>query len=49
MANITIFNGNFLTMESRLGHAKMMIFVQKCMGKKQHQKLPENVIFRCQN
>ncbi len=30
------------SMESRLGHAHKMMFPLKCIGKKQHQKLPEN-------
>ena len=31
-------------MESRLGHANMMMFLWKCIGKIQHQKLPQNRI-----
>ena len=32
-------------MESRLEHATMMMFLWKCIGKKQHQKLPEKTTF----
>ncbi len=36
-------------MESRLGHADMMMFLWKFTGKKQQQKLPQNRIFPCKN
>ncbi len=33
-------------MESRLGHAKMMVFAQECIGKKQHQKPVKTIIIK---
>ncbi len=36
---------NIIPMESRLGHSNMMMFLCKCIGKKQHQKTTQKSHF----